>query len=331
MSKAASLPYHLRPNKAVDRELFLSLLVRLDPLLSFKRHRYYGLGGPFLSDLRVIHSRLGIDKMTCIEADEEVHKRQRFNSPVDSIDYVHDTLDNYFDRTYLDEPAIVWLDYTEPKAVASQIARFADTVCKVPLCSVVRLTLNANPSALGVPPPEELSVEVDGDVSEGRTGKPTIQEWRLKALKGRLGVLFPNDLTPSGMETREFGRSLLQAVKIAVDRAKLHCRDREIVWAFATHYADGQAMITATVVVAPVGGRQIADVIERWEYYTSMDKPHCLDLPVLSTLERITMESKPNAKSLMDFDLPEGSLKDDAFAVFKQFYRVYPHFSRVEW
>ena len=53
MSAGSSLPYRLRPNKAVDRELFLSLLMRLAPALSLEKYHYVGLGGPFLEDFRL--------------------------------------------------------------------------------------------------------------------------------------------------------------------------------------------------------------------------------------------------------------------------------------
>ena len=82
MGAGSSLPYRLRPNKAVDRELFLSLLMRLAPRLHVEKYHYVGLGGPFLEDFRLVHARLGLATMTCVETEEEVHKRQLFNRPV---------------------------------------------------------------------------------------------------------------------------------------------------------------------------------------------------------------------------------------------------------
>ena len=78
MSAGSSLPYRLRPNKAVDRELFLSLLMRLAPKLALEKYHYVGLGGPFLEDFRLVHGRLGIAKMTCIET--EGHNWLNFSS-----------------------------------------------------------------------------------------------------------------------------------------------------------------------------------------------------------------------------------------------------------
>ena len=69
----------------------------------------------------------------------------------------------------------------------------------MPLGSVLRVTLNANPTSLGNPDPKDLSVELEGEASEDRAVKPTIQEWRLARFKERLGALFPSGLTAEGM------------------------------------------------------------------------------------------------------------------------------------
>lgn len=330
MSAGSSLPYRLRPNKAVDRELFLSLLTRLAPKLSIEKYHYVGLGGPFLEDFRLVHARLGIAKMTCVETEQQVHKRQVFNRPVACVECVHTTLENFLDETDLETPAIIWFDYTEPKGITTQMERFARTIGTVAIGSVLRVTLNANPASLGTPEPKELSVEVDGEASEDRAMKPTIQDWRLARFKERLGALFPSGLGPDGMTFKTYGPSLLRALKLAVDNEALSFRDRQIIWAFATHYADGQAMVTAALIVAPSDDREIEELVKSWEFFTTIDAPHRLDLPALSTLERLTMESNDDAKGKLGFALPTSDMGADPFEVFKRFYRIYPHFSRVE-
>jgi len=316
MSAGSSLPYRLRPNKAVDRELFLSLLMRLAPKLALEKYHYVGLGGPFLEDFRLIHGRVGIAKMTCIETEEQVHKRQLFNRPIASIECVHKSLEDYLDETNLDSPAIIWFDYTEPKGITSQIERFARTIGTVPIGSVLRITLNANPSSLGRP---------DGNLSEAE-----LMEWRLQAFQRRLGALFPNGLIADGMKQENFGKSLLHALKLAVEKEVLSFRDRRIVWALATHYADGQAMVTAALVVCQNDDKTIEEVVKAWEFHATTDAPHRVDLPALSTLERLTMESSDDAQAKMGFELPTSNMGENPFDVFKKFYRIYPHFSRVE-
>lgn len=316
MSAGSSLPYRLRPNKAVDRELFLSLLMRLAPKLALEKYHYVGLGGPFLEDFRLIHGRVGIAKMTCIETEEQVHKRQLFNRPIASIECVHKSLEDYLDETDLDSPAIIWFDYTEPKGITSQIERFARTIGTVPIGSVLRITLNANPSSLGRP---------DGNLSEAE-----LMEWRLQAFQRRLGALFPNGLIADGMKQENFGKSLLHALKLAVEKEVLSFRDRRIVWALATHCADGQAMVTAALVVCQNDDKTIEEVVQAWEFRATTDAPHRVDLPALSTLERLTMESNDDAQAKMGFELPTSNMGENPFDVFRKFYRIYPHFSRVE-
>lgn len=316
MSAGSSLPYRLRPNKAVDRELFLSLLMRLAPKLALEKYHYVGLGGPFLEDFRLIHGRLGIEKMTCIETEEQVHKRQLFNRPIASIECVHQSLEDYLDETNLDSPAIIWFDYTEPRGITSQIERFARTIGTVPIGSILRVTLNANPSSFGRP---------DGNLSEAE-----LMEWRLQAFQRRLGALFPSGLIADGMKQENFGKSLLHALKLAVEKEVLSFRDRRIVWALATHYADGQAMVTAALVVCQNGDKSIEESVKAWKFYATTNAPHRIDLPALSTLERLTMESNDDAQAKMGFELPTSNMGENPFEVFKKFYRIYPHFSRVE-
>lgn len=315
MSTGSSVPYKLRPNKAVDRELFLSLLTRLAPALALEGHHYIGLGGSFLEDIRLIHARLGIDRMTSVESEEEVHKRQIFNRPTATVECVHSTLEDYLDAHDFDRPAIVWFDYTAPKTV-EQIGRFARTVGEVKLNSILRLTLNAQPGALGEPNPK-LSGQA-------------LWEWRLEKFKDRLGSLCPTDITAAGMEKKTYGPSILRALFLAVEKEVLSHADRKVVWALSTHYADGQPMVTATLIVCAANDTVIEPLVKAWTFYSPPNETLRIDLPALSTLERLTMESNDDAKTRLGFELPESALGEDPFEVFKKFYRIYPHFSRVE-
>jgi hypothetical protein len=192
------------------------------------------------------------------------------------------------------------------------------------------VTLNANPESLGKPDPSEVSVQVGEEATRDRGLKPTTQEWRRERLKERLGTLFPNDLSADGMTQKNYGRSILRVVKLAVDREALNFRDRRIVWALATHYKDGQAMVTAALVVCRVDDTEIEELVKGWEFYATTEDPHRLDLPALSSLERLTMESSDNPQDRMKFQLPMSEMEEDPLSNFKKYYRIYPHFSRVE-
>lgn len=328
MSKASSLPYKLRPNKAVDRELFLGLLARLAASLKLEQYRYVGLGGPFLEDFRLIHARLAIKDMVSVEMEEDVHLRQKFNSPINCVTFVHSTLDDYLDSTDFEGPTIIWLDYTDPGAITDQVERFARTIGQVPLGSILRITLNANPASLGTPSREETGAKV-GDLTDAGI-KKTIQEWRLDRFRERLGVLFPVDLTAERMTYKTYGKTVLKVLNLAVQREMLSHKDRKVVWSLTTHYADGQPMATATLVVCRPENADTEKMINEWEYFSSPDDPLLLDMPALSTLERLTMEQSIDPKVCLGFNLPKTDMDVDPFIAFQKFYRVFPHFSRVE-
>ena len=329
MANGSSLPYRLRPNKAVDRELFLALLTRLAASLKLENYQYIGLGGPFLEDFRLIHGRLGIKSMVCIESEESVHKRQLFNRPVEYIQCLHSSLEDYIDSNVFETPVILWLDYTAPKQITDQIERFARTLGEVAVGSILRITLNANPSSLGEPDKEEVAVEID-ELSADLGRKPTIQEWRLERFKERMGALFPSGLKPKEMTFKNYGRSVLQALRLSVEKEVLSYKDRRVMWALATHYADGQPMVTATIIVAPQDESEADKIVQDWEFRSTPDAPHLLDMPSLSTAERLKMESNSDPRTILGFELPKSDMGEDPFEAFKKFYRIYPHFSRVE-
>ncbi len=183
------------------------------------------------------------------------------------------------------------------------------------------------------PSGKDLSVEVDGEVSADRTQKPTKAEWRLGQFIQRLGTLVPAGLTADAMTHKQYGPTLLQVLKLAVEKQALSFTDRQIVWALATHYADDQPMVTAALIVVPQEDSATEKLARGWEFFSTPDEPHRIELPALSSLERLTMESNNNSQKKLGFDLAkifESKLGVDPVDVFKKFYRFYPHFSRVE-
>lgn len=315
MSAASSLPYKLRPNKAVDRELFLSLLGRLGATIKVENYKYIGLGGPFLEDFRLLHARVGIRDMDCIEMEENVHKRQKFNRPIESINCIHSSLEEYLDSHDFQNPVILWLDYNDPKAIPRQIETFSRQVITLPIGSIIRITLNANPASLGKP-----NSHLDDEL-----------EFRLKRFKERLSDYYPANLNISDMKRKNFGKSLLEVLRLAVEKQILDARDRKIYWTLATYYSDGQPMVTATLIVTSPDNYEIPIILKDWEFYSKPQEPLVLDLPALSTLERLIMESTVNPKEKLSFDLPISDMGEDPFISFRRFYRVFPHFSRTDY
>jgi hypothetical protein len=83
----ATIPYQLRPFKAIERNLFIELLRSLEssPDISLIDYRYVGFGAPFLEDFKQLHLALRISDMDCIESNDFAQTRQLFNNPYNFI------------------------------------------------------------------------------------------------------------------------------------------------------------------------------------------------------------------------------------------------------
>ena len=150
MSSGGYIPYHLRVNKAVERQLFIDLLTKIHASNSILNHTYVGFGGPFLEDFKMLHNAFDFRKMISLEVDENVHKRQSFNKPYACIDCWHKDsrmlIDEY--QHIVDSNAIVWLDYADPSDFSKQLHEINDLLPKLRVNDVLKVTFNANPSVL---------------------------------------------------------------------------------------------------------------------------------------------------------------------------------------
>ena len=115
--------YHLRPNKYVDRHLFLNALERLAPYLGIKDYRYVGFGSYLFDDFKLIHNKLNISTMISLECDLCEYKRAEYNVPFNCIRIINQTSTDFLSSNeWDDQNNIVWLDYTSPKKISNSKA-----------------------------------------------------------------------------------------------------------------------------------------------------------------------------------------------------------------
>ena len=168
-------------------------------------------------------------------------------------------------------------------------------------------------------------MELDGGDAHSRENR-TPQKWRLDRFRERLGKLCPDNLQPADMTFKNYGKSVLRALDLAVDREMLSFTDRKIVWSLATHYDDGQPMATATLVVCRPADSLVGKLVNEWEYCSTPACPLRLDMPALSTLERLTMEASGDARARLGFKLPRSDMGEDPFESFKTVLSSLPAF-----
>jgi hypothetical protein len=327
----SDLAYHLRPNKAIERNLFIALLERVGRVRNISDYEYIGFGGPMLEDYKALHASLRIGKMHSIERDLETYKRQRFNKPAAFIQ-LHQMDSGEFFRThqFAENGTIVWLDYTDAGSLKSQLDELLNVVTSLDCYDIVKITLNASVSKLG------------GD------DQPTAARaaFRLNALKERIGDYAPINLTPADMQVAAYPMTLQRCVQQAV--STLPTREGgqyfQILSSFV--YADGQQMLTITGIVfkTPADTARTDFVqrarMEHWPF-SNMEwaQPKLIAVPSLTAKERMRLDEalpltkgtdqSKNARLERKLGYQPSREIANSLAHYARYYRIYPHFSRV--
>src|SRR5436309_2152627 len=79
------VPYHLRVNKYIERQVFAEALGHIDHTFPLSAYAYVSMGGAYLEDFRMVHQAFGIRRLFSFDAEESVIARQRVNAPFDFI------------------------------------------------------------------------------------------------------------------------------------------------------------------------------------------------------------------------------------------------------
>jgi len=234
MNTGGQLPYQLRPNKAVERLIFLELLNRLDVALGVgTEYDYVGFGGPQMEDFRLLHEIFPKMKMLSIEREPDVLKRQRFNGPHTNVRCKLQASGDFVTRVSDRRKLVVWLDYTDANERLIQFAEFQTLLRNLQSRSVVKLTLNASPATLG-----------------GSAGEPALLATRLKAFLLDFERCFPNGLEEEAMIDNNFPSALLAVVDYVSREAFSGRGDWRFQPLTFAAYADSrQQMLTVTGIV----------------------------------------------------------------------------------
>ncbi len=139
--------YHLRRNKMADRFAFIEAISRLGRLAprGLRDYTYYGLGGPYLEDCRLLYEFCPEVRLVSIEKDEETRKRQKFHRPCRTLRIIPADVTSYiaqFNPT--NNKSVFWLDYTDLEY--SCFEDFKALLTAVLPGSMIKVTLRAEPT-----------------------------------------------------------------------------------------------------------------------------------------------------------------------------------------
>ena len=138
--------YHLRPNKAIDRLLFVDIIRAFDGVFGIQKNKYVyvGLGGPYIEDFKLLSNLFPKLKMISLEHQAEVYKRQLFHKCSRNLTLEPKSFGEFLNDTYMFEenPTIVWLDYTD---LAIENFKEIESLClKIQANSLIRITLKSH-------------------------------------------------------------------------------------------------------------------------------------------------------------------------------------------
>ena len=335
-----SIPYHLRVNKHIDREIFVELIRRVGQYVNIDQYEYIGFGAAHLHDFKHIHNVFGFRQMHSLETEPHVYQRQLINRQFSCIncnlksseDFVSDfpkVASNGGVRE-IESPIILWLDYTKASDLSDQLSEFKSMIEKVANHSVIKITLNAHYQTLGRMDGLET---IAGE--NARSKRMRLEEKRYNTFNKRLGV-FANDivLKPENFNEKAYPKYLYDLLSIVSVKAT-EGLNRKFVKLTSSSYKDGQSMLTLTGVVldkAKIDDFYSKTGFKNWPFYNDSSYD-TINVPSLSRIEKGIIDKylPDNAnKLLMRKCVNNFEVFVDAISNYKKYYRQYPNFLKGE-
>ncbi|HUD51880.1 O-methyltransferase [Parvibaculum sp.] len=326
-----NIPYQLRPNKFIDRQIFIDLLTRLIVPRGIEKYVYVSMGGRHLVDHYAIYNHLGIRSQLSFDLDENEVARQKFNRPTGAakcIPLSSADLPAKIDDILAEFPGkknvIVWLDYTTADR-RSQFQEVVQTLIRLKHGDVFRVTLNANPQTL-----------CGGNEWQG-AGSAGPAEFRAEKLKAQIEEFLPTDvlrISDDGLPV-----VLARSVELAVRNAEAIQPNLRFKPVLVTSYKDGARMLTVTCTVSDVdeGEKFPSKSFTRWNFASrGWTDIQSISAPILSSREQHRLDkhihSGPKrmlaALGFMPAKNENASL--EALRSYSRFHRYYPTFRHVD-
>lgn len=305
-------PYHLRPNKAVDRFMLIEVIKKLGRMGDLSEYTYYGFGGPYLEEFRLLYEFCPEIRMVSIEEDADTLKRQRFHLPCGTLRLEAAEFKSFLARyDSRDEKSIFWLDYT-----GLEFGVFEDfqvLLEKVAANSVIKVTLRAEP----------------GDYID-----------KADEFRRQFEALLSVSAADPPRSSAQFARLVQSMLQVAVEQTLPAAVEMTFQPLTSFCYADGAGMFTLTgIVCLRKEQRAIRDHFKGWPFANlNWGRPKLIDVPFLSTKERLHLQQhlpceQDTGKRLLevlgytiDASRRRSALKLKQYA---DFHRFFPYFVKA--
>lgn len=334
MNNGASIPYHLRVNKAIDRNLFMDLLKCVGKCFDLKDYVYIGMGGPFLEDFKSLHANFIFKDMVSIDCDQTTTFRQQFNKPFSCINILNESSGSFITRYDFSDPTITWFDYTSFETY-NQLNEVQSLISNLNQGDCIKITLNANASNLDNKiKPRCNACEFSGLLATEKN------KARQDVFMDIINDFAPQCFNDDAFLSCNFPTTLLKCLHVACKRGIREGSGLYFQPLSAFEYADGQRMLSACgIILESKSGSEFLEKsgINLWSGKSlGWENALSISVPDLSVRERLALESElPGAtvdQIIKDypFFVPNNNSKaKKELRNFIQYYRQYPHYSRV--
>lgn len=334
----ATIPYQLRPHKAIERNLFVSMLKRLDRVygIDLEKYRYVGFGAAFLEDFKALHSEFNIKDMDCVELDEYAFSRQKFNNPYHFINLFNRSSTDYINSTDFkqDLNQIVWWDYAAPKHLRQSLNDIELTAQKVSHLDVLKFTFNAEISSfLNTHFRLHNKVANYGEILKFLETDPTFKKY------------LPDTIKPKDIQN-DFSEIIRSMALRAVRRGLASGNNAlEFHHVCSFKYADGALMTTVTGIICEKN--EYEQVMEEsgllhWDFYApdtenELIRASMIQVPVMTVSERSEIDKRMHKSSPsqlakgLQFKYGSGEEEEHKQLIegYCKYYRYLPYYSKV--
>lgn len=315
---ADQVNYLVRPNKNVERKLFLEMFRRLEPLLVLSRYRYVGLGGLWFGDFVLMHRELGTMELVSIEMRQPA--RAKFNRPFACVTVEPGESTVVLPRLGLGQaPCIVWLDYdsdlsgpalTDIEILMTEVA--AGSICLVTVQADVRSFTDAKG-------PDDQILD------------------RLEAVE-----LVAEDLIPLGTRATEITASsfpaLVAEILVNAFEHEVNQVARGLGFQLLVNvaYRDGTPMVTVGgyVYEEDEGPLDLSGLGPLPLWPAVADQPHEIEVPHLTLREKAALDQMmPGSRPPTEVEVEAGlgfRLSAKKLAAYHAYYRKYPFFAEYD-
>ena len=315
-------PYHLRVNKAIDRLLLVDILDILKRnRVDLSNYTYYGFGGPFLEDCKLIHDRCPEIQIVSIEKNQQIFKRQEFHCFSKKLNLIPKDFATFLAHFSSSGREIFWLDYTNLRF--GNFDEFMSILAEVSENSVVKITIRAEPLSK-------------------RGLLQQVREERFERFQEEFGKIIPESIQVQQKDiekTEDFIKLLQKMLEIAAQQAL-----RESGSVFqplnSSYYSDQTEMLSVTGIVCNKNKvSEIRQWFKDWAFINLTWKDaRRIGVPILSTKERLhlekylptTMKTGRFLSRSLGYRIDDSQKKHiEKLKQYEEFYQYYPYFARV--